>query len=283
MKRRREFAIFFKRNWFFSWIFTNFFFISSTFSQSNRFRVHVVRYEQRITRSRWKIFDVTISFRIAIRALISSKVAFLNRIKIYCFQKKIFKKCESKTYWNTSLFLSQAFCTRDIVYTTTKYRNATTFNAIRKFVVVLVNEFIFIFFFNNESNNERFIKLRLNNVSTTRSFRNSKKSEKNDDIAKRHRDARDKRNEIARRDLNKNKKIIDYSTLLMIFHLSQKISTTFFFFSKKLIKIWKFILCHRFFCDDDNKFDHKNWSSNRKRICNDINDENIQWFKERKD
>jgi hypothetical protein len=42
-------------------------------------------------------------------------------------------------------------------------------------------------------------------------------------------------------------------------------------------------LCHRFFCDDDNKFDHKNWSSNRKRICNDINDENIQWFKERKD
>jgi hypothetical protein len=45
-----------------------------------------------------------------------------------------------------------------------------------------------------------------------------------------------KKNEIARRDRNKNRKIIDYSTLLMIFHLSQKISTTLFFSSKKLIK-----------------------------------------------
>jgi hypothetical protein len=192
------------------------------------------------------------------------------------------KKCESKTYWDTNLFLSWAFCTRDIVYTTIKHRNATTFNAIRKFVVVLVNEFIFILFFNNESSNERFIKLRLNNVSTTRSFRSSRKSEKNDDIAKRHRNARDKKNEIACRDRNKNKKIIDYSTLLMIFHLSQKISTMLFFFSKKLIKIWKFISCRRFFCDDDNKFDHKNWNSNRKRICNNINDENIRWFNERR-
>ncbi len=153
-------------------------------------------------------------------------------------------------------------CTRDINYTTTRHRNVTTFNAIRKFVVVLVNEFIFILFFNNESNNKRFIKFRLNNVSTTRSFQSSKKSEKSDDIAKRCRNARDKKNEIVRRNWNKNKKIIDYSTLLVIFHLSQKISTTFFFLNKKFIKIRKFIICRRLVCDDDNKFNHKSWNSN---------------------
>jgi hypothetical protein len=166
---------------------------------------------------------------------------FKSNKNLLLLKENLQKKCESKTYWHTSLFLSWASCTRDIVYTTTKHRNATTFNAIRKFVVVLVNEFIFIFFFNNESSNKRFIKFRLNNVLTTRSFRSSRKSERNDDIAKRHRSARDKRNEIARRDQNKNRRIIDYSTLFMIFHLSQKISTTLFFFNKKLIKIWKII------------------------------------------
>jgi hypothetical protein len=64
-----------------------------------------------------------------------------------------------------------------------------------------------------------------------------RKKEENDDIAKRRRNARDKRNEIARRARNKNKKIIDYSTLFVIFHLLQKISTTFLFFDKKLVKI----------------------------------------------
>ncbi len=222
--------------------------------------------------------------------LISHRDSNVNQLESRIFKsnknllllKEIFKKCESKTYWNTSLFLSWASCTRDIDYTTTRHRNATTFNAIRKFVVIFVNEFIFILFFNNESNNKRLIKLRLNNVSTTRNFRNSKKSERSDDIAKRRRNARDKKNEIVRRDRNKYRRIIDYSTLLVIFHFSQKISSTFFFFNKKLIKIRKFIMCRRLFCDDDNRFDHKNWNSNRRRICNDINSENIWWFSERR-
>jgi hypothetical protein len=94
-------------------------------------------------------------------------------------------------------------------------------------------------------------------VSTTfrrREIFEIRKKSESDNIAKRRRDARERRNKIARRDRNKNKKIIDYSTLLMIFHLSQKISTTLFFFSKKLVKIWKVFKCRRSLCDDDNKF-----------------------------
>jgi hypothetical protein len=82
MMRRREFAIFLRRNWFFLWIFTKLFFISSTFFQSVLFRFRVVTNDRSTKRSRTKTSIEIISLRIAIQALINSKTVSLNRIKI---------------------------------------------------------------------------------------------------------------------------------------------------------------------------------------------------------